>query len=103
MALNATRLADAINPVLKQGIMDAIEAVFDIVPGDGEEILEKFCQAFADGASPAMASTIIAEITANAVVNPGTLAITPSNIVAPNGGGACSGTGTVTTGTGTIT
>ncbi len=41
-------------------------------------------------------------IKSNAQANPGTLAVTPSDLVAPSGGGPCSGSGAVTTGTGTV-
>lgn len=49
-----------------------------------------------------VADEIIKHVIANAVVSPGSMAITPANIVAPLGGGPCTGTGTVTTGTGTV-
>lgn len=41
-------------------------------------------------------------ITSNAEADPGTLAFDPSEVVAPSGGGPCSGAGNVTIGKGTI-
>lgn len=101
MALDQTRLSTALNPVLKQGFEDAIKAVFSIIPGPGDAILSDFCQAFADGVSLPLAEKIIAEIKDHAEVQPGTFAVDPMDLIAPNGGGPLTGDGSVD-GTGSI-
>lgn len=87
MALNKT--------TLKNLMVAKIEAEphYSLPAGTTDIWLQEFCDALADA--------IVTHITAAAVVNPGTLAITPSNITDHNGG-ACSGNGSVTTGLGTV-
>lgn len=100
MAVDATRLANALKPVLKQGLEDAIEAAFDI---EDAAILADFCQAFADGTAPGIADKVLEEITVNARVKPGNLAVDVTTITANITTGAITGTGTlVGTGRGEI-
>lgn len=110
MSLDATRLAAAINPDLASGLEAAIRAVFTIVPGPGDIIIQKFCQAFADGTAPTLATKIVSEITTNAEVKQGTLptpglVIDTTKIIAPAAGGPCSTAvgGVTITGSGKVT
>ena len=66
---------------LSQGEKDALKAQIELVWGDGD----------------------LEYITTNATVEPGSMAVVPSAIVAPPAGGPCSGVGTVATGTGNLT
>ena len=86
MALNANRLGDA--------MAAAVQALYTapVSPADVTK-LQQYMRA--------IATSIVSEIQTNAVVNPGTLAVTPSNM--SNGAGALGGNGAVTTGTGTVT
>lgn len=101
MALSGARLSGS----LKTDILAQLQSLFPINANllTAEKAALVTAQTnFANAIGSPVGSDTVTEIASNAIVNPVTLSITPNNIVAPSGGGACSGNGLVTTGNGSV-
>jgi hypothetical protein len=92
----AITLADA-----KATARATIDAQFGPIPGGLSSAQTALIEARRDQLAFSIASQS-PYVRDNAVVEPNTLAILPADIIAPSGGGPCSGDGLVHLGTGTL-